>query len=56
MTPDWSRVEAHFGYGWQTKFAKHIGVTARMVRYWFSGKKETPKYVILIIGGLEIKK
>lgn len=45
--------QAIFGPQWQTKLAKKIGVTARTVRNWKSGKCEISQVTVTVIQGLK---
>jgi hypothetical protein len=46
---------AIFGEQWQTPLGRRIGVDARTVRYWVSGKMEVPAARAHIIRGWAIK-
>ena len=52
---NWEAIKSHYGYGWQTKFAKQIGYTPRMVRRWMAGQSKVPVVVNVaikfIVGG-----
>ena len=54
MTPEELKTMGHlkFGHGWQTKFAKTLGVSHRSVNGWSRGERDIPRYAQLVLEGL----
>jgi hypothetical protein len=46
---------ALFGYGWQSKLARELGIADRTVRKWVSGETPLPEWLETALGGINRK-